>query len=99
MKDILYYTVVRDYHRYRVLGVTSETRYGRINGRYVEDDKPTHTTKISCCGHFDDKEVALNKITDIARIRAKYVAVRKPHDQAIAISHADERKEIEELLR
>lgn len=71
MKQIQYYALMRN-SGYRIIGVTSESGRWRINGRYIDHDEPTHTTKRELIGRFDTLEKAQAKIDGIKTICDNY---------------------------
>lgn len=100
MKPILYWTFTHNGWGYglKLIGVTSEGPRGRVNGRF-EDDAPTHTVKHRCKGRFETKEAALAIKDQLQEIRKKYEKLHEPLEEQLRKSHANERKEIEELTK
>jgi len=97
MKPILYWTLIRQYGSYLVLGVTSEGPRGRINGRFG-DNYPTHTTKRDCVGCFDTQAAAEAKVEGVKAIRLSAKEERRPFENAISRNLADEARKIEEFI-
>lgn len=74
MKPIIHYTLVRPIWigKYSIMGVTSISRYNRVNGRMIDNDEPTHRRKSECIGEFETIEQAQSIIDKMEKIRKDY---------------------------
>lgn len=72
VKPILWYTLAKEFGlgSFKVLGVTSEGPRGRINGRWVADNHPTHMNVRTTKGRFataTDAEMCRQDVTSIVQ--------------------------------
>lgn len=101
MKAILYYTLVRS-HRYstafRVLGVTSEAKYNRINGRWIDRDEPTHIRRDTMTGKFSTVDAAQSVIASISHVIKSNKPLIDAAHKAYALAQETEYAQIDAIV-
>lgn len=107
MKPAIFYTIQKDFRRFKILTVTSENRSGRFVSRYGSsrmygrDERgwPTNATSRDCYGRFATLEDAEAAKLRLAAIYAKHQdPIERARDTLNAAVEAQE-NEISALLK
>lgn len=107
MKPAIFYTIQKDWRRFKILTVTSENKSGRFVSRYGSarlygrDERgwPTNATSRDCYGRFATKKAAEAAKVRLAAIYAKHQDPIERARAALDDAQNAEGEEISALLR
>lgn len=97
MKPILFYQLTK--YSLELVGITSESRHGRVNGRYIKNDAPAHWRSYDLIGKFDTLEAAQSKIAKLNAIRNNYKRPLAIARRVLIETEAAEQNEINAELK
>lgn len=106
MKPAIFYTIHKDYRRFRILTVTSEKQSGRFVARYGSsrvygrDDNgwPTNASTRECYGRFEEYASAKLAMDQLVAITEKHKIPINEASAALAKANLAEKDEIDRML-